>query len=115
MRYKAGDLVQIKTWGRMMDEYGGMLFDKIEGRRADYISTRPRFTSEMEYAVQKLNCNRVLTIKESKINRMGDKDVSCYFMKEMGYSWNDKMIECLAEEGKIPIKISNRFEILDLR
>ena len=107
MRYKIGDLVQIKTWDRMLSQYGGMRFSKFEGRLVDYVSTRPRFTSEMEYTIQKLNCNRVLTIKESKLSRMNNKDVGCYFMKEMGALFIDDMIECYVEKY-------SRFELLDL-
>jgi len=100
MKYKVGDKVKIKTWDRMEKEYGI--------RENGNINCKKSFLPNMEEELNKLNTNRILTIKEINNNH--------YYMKEIGYYWSDDMIECLAEDYKIEIlePINSRWEILDL-
>jgi len=100
MKYKPGDRVKIRTWKDMWKEYG--TYEK------KYITCKPIFTTRMEEELNRLNTNRIVTIKEIF-------DYSkCYTMKEVNLKWSDDMIECLASEYKIPEPIYTRFEILDL-
>ena len=94
MRYKVGDNVRIKTWEELEKEYNTWAAE------AGHL-----FISEMEEELNKLNTNRVLTIKEIYNN--------IYRMKEISYVWTDEMIEHLVEE--IFGSVINRFEILDIR
>ena len=99
MRYKINNKVRIKTWKEMKEEYG---LDFNRDIKCEY-----GFLKDMEERLNKLNTNRVLTIKEIKNNY--------YYMKEMGNWWSNEMIECLAKDYKNPEQINSRFEILDIR
>ena len=49
-----------------------------------------KFIKDMEEDLNKLNCNRILTIHLLRDDY--------YHMKEIGWYWNDSMIECLAKD-----------------
>jgi len=106
MKYKPGDKVKIKTW-EQIEEYqlsntGSINCDNII------------FLLEMEEELNKLNADRIVTIR--KIYNYDYYSHDCYSMEEIGWSWTDNMIECLASEYKTEIlePILTRFEILDL-
>jgi len=98
MKYKIGDKVKIKTWKALKKEFR---------QKGEHIYCNSRgLMSFMEKDLQRLHCDRILTIKEIVAN----KD---YNMKEISCVWNDEMIECLVEEPNNPI--NSRWEILDIR
>ena len=103
MKYKVGDKVKIKTWEAMKKEYGEIYDDSGTIRWKEYRYSCG-FTYSMEKPLNEICSNRILTIRI-----IYDND--CYGVKEIGYSWTDQMIECLAEK---PTPIETRFEILDL-
>jgi len=61
----------------------------------------------METDIEKLNCNRILTIDSVLSNS--------YTMKEMIWTWTDDMIKCLAKDDIKSEPITSRFDILDIR
>jgi len=99
MKYKTGDIVKIKTWEEMKKEYGCS--------HGDSINCKYSFTKNMETDIEKLNCNRILTIDSVLSNS--------YTMKEMIWTWTDDMIKCLAKDDIKSEPITSRFDILDIR
>ena len=104
MKYKIGDKVKIKTWEEMEKEFG--LLDYGSGHIRILCPTH--YLNNMEKELNKLNCNRILTIKRIEVRQPYH-----YLMEEMKYIWTDEMIKELVEEVCYPIL--NRYEILDLR
>ena len=110
MKYKVKNKVKIKTWKEMEKEYG---ISSYGGNIKCYYNYF--FTEYMEKDIEKLNCNRILTI--NFINDYDDDD-GCHFykMKEfLNWDWTDEMIKCLAKDEIIPTPITSRFDILDIR
>ena len=108
MKYKAGDRVKIKTWEKMVKEYG---LQKGYNKQA-LIPCSCQFLLKMEKRLKEKDCNRILTIRS--VNSVN------YNMKDISWGWSDDMIECLAKDYKEikkdhPEPIKSRFEILDIR
>ena len=106
MKYKVKDKVKIKAWKELEKEYGVSSY--AGNIKCNYFY----FVKDMEKALEKLNCNRILTI--DSINDNND----CYKMKELpNWYWTDRMIKCLTKDNKSIIcePINSRFEILDIR
>jgi len=112
MKYKAGDIVKIKTWEEMEKEYGLSSTKSIKGPRYHH-----NFIEVMEKNINKLSFDRILEIKEVQdVN--AELKVGFYSMKNHGGYWYDYMIKGLAREIKIieiEERINSRFEILDIR
>ncbi len=125
MNYKPGDKVKIKTWEEMKEEFGVFTSQKININ--DHLCC---FNRTMDEVINKLQTNRVLTIKEiieekKEVPQKQLKICEHYIMKEMvwnkkqeentgdkeKYRWTDNMIEASVEE---PIPILSRFDLLDL-
>jgi hypothetical protein len=105
MKYKVGDKVKIRTWDDMSRLYGVTEYGQIEGTKDKRYPTC-FFNRSTERRLGQNVCDRIVTIK--KVFE------SYYYMREIGEFWQDYMIECLAEDYKKPVRIKNRFEILDL-
>ena len=100
MKYKVGDKVKIKTWGEMEKKYGRNSCGSINCKNA--------FTKKMEEEIEKLNCNRILTIDSVYAYFYGIKEMS-------SWNWSEDMIKCLVKEDKDSEPITSRFDILDIR
>ena len=81
-----------------------------------YIGCALDFLPAMEKEINKLNNDRVLTIKKMKIVGSEYGSSHGYVMEEVdGYlEYSDAMIECLYKDYKEPVPIKNRWELLDL-
>ena len=98
MKYKIGDKVRIKLLVQIIEEFG------TDGEGGAICQSD--FPKNMEKDLNSRVPSRILTIM--------DITKSYYIVKEMGWSWSDDMIECLAKEYVAPVSIRNRFEIMDL-
>jgi len=105
MRYKVGDRVKIKSWEQMERDFGLNSHGSIKSNR---VVVRGAYET-----LQKLNCNRILTIKEVVVHSISDY----YRMEEIVCDWTDDMIECLDNDylEEVCQPIFSRYEILDLR
>jgi hypothetical protein len=102
MKYKVGDVVRIKTWEQMADEY------EVDER--GYLKIG--FLQVMEREISENYPNRILTIDRITSRQLPHK--SNYIMKETReWFYSDKMIEGLViDEYKKRPKVS-RFELID--
>ncbi len=100
MRYKVGDVVKIKTWKDMIEEFG--LTDEGE------MNIKDPFPVNTEEKLNKKIPDRVLTIRKTLSN--GD-----IYMEEIEGCFLEDDIECLAKDYIESYPITNRFDILDLR
>jgi hypothetical protein len=95
MKYKIGDMVKVKTWSHMKEEFG-------DTRKRGYLSleTFPNFPECMEKSIPK---DRVIEI--------GDiHSANSYKIKDSRWLCSDDMIEELVVYNPV----CSRFEILDL-
>lgn len=108
MKYKVGDNVKIKTWGRLVEEYG------VAPDDPDLIRCKSGFLKERDTMINEKFPDRILTIGEVSHSRetytmRGDLDMWERY-------WSVDAILCLAEDYVEIIygSIDTRFEILDL-
>ena len=108
MRYKEGDRVRIKTWEEIEKEFG---LTKDTDNGDAYIAYHDNFyfSIVMENKLEKLNTDRILTIKTVK----EENNQHSYKIKELDWGISDEIIKELVEE--IYNSILSRFEILDIR
>ena len=111
MKYKAGDKVKIKTWEQMEKEFGLDQFNNLDREVIKGEAVPVAFIKEMEREINKNFLDRILTIKN--IVRHSNEDYY-YQMEEIGYYWDDGVIECLVEGYKESVPITSRWELLDL-
>ncbi len=109
MKYKIGDKVKIRTWKDMQGEYGLTKCHSIQ------CVEDMSFTNGMEGQIKQKFFDRILEVDGEKYHfaELGH-NTDYYKMKGSNYAWCDEMIECLAEDYKEPVPITNRFELLDL-
>ncbi len=109
MKYKKGDKIKIKTWGKMEKEFG---------TRAMYndgeivIDSHRPFYKEIDKEIKDLRSNRVLIVSEVHISTTATPPVIEYGVVEFGYIISDEWI--VFKKQKLDEPINNRFEILDL-
>ncbi len=110
MRYKIGDRVKVKTWSKMVSEYGLQEMFYLEDHSGLInFPDGSTYGPGHEYELNKSFPDRVLLI--DNIGKHEDTGKQHYCMKDMYYCWSDYMIEG-ADEVYNPIL--SRFEILDL-
>ena len=102
MKYKVKDKVKIKTWKEMEKEYGVSSY--AGSIKCNYFY----FVKDMEKALEKLNCNRILTIDSVYAYFYGIKEMS-------SWNWSEDMIKCLVKNDIESEPITSRFDILDIR
>jgi len=105
MKYKAGDIVKIKTWKEMKKEYGINSIGSIKCNCG--------FPKDMEEELNKNFPDRIVEIKE---RNEGNRHYQNYYkIENTEYAWSDDMIEGLSIDYKKPEPILSRFDILDIR
>ena len=109
MKYKAGDVVKIKTFEDMSNEYGLTLKGDIN--KLPYCFGRNR-----ERDIKNEFPDRIFKIEKIKIREIRYTDRECYIMQNSTWQWADYMIECviIVKCETVDTPIESRFEILDL-
>jgi len=100
VKYKVGDCVKIKTWKELEEEFG------LDSRNREVINCYPHcFIKQQE---ESLSGDRVVRIRV--VHNFG------YYVEDIQWYWNEKVIERLASEEEIGMlsPVENRFELLDL-
>ena len=103
MKYKVGDKVKIKTWERLVEEFGLDSNGDIEGKF--------HFSIGVEYYLNSLQNGRVLTIIGIE-KSCADFIEDSYIMSGLGFCWDDSDIDRIVYDPKDAI--NSRFEILDI-
>lgn len=117
MKYKTGDRIVLKSWAKMVEEFGTGHHGEI------YLPHGRVYTSSMIRFIQRSHSRVATIVSASRGNR---KSTGCYELKEAYRYWDDSMIEGLVGETKVEVKdevedvnedvneIEDRFEILGL-